>query len=331
MKIQLLVKQVAISLSATGFLWSNAAFAQSPPATPVSTSVHLSGSCAKCDLSRRVMPGMSLQGANFMGSDFSQSNLSGANFDRANLNNASFYKAYLMRVKGEQVNLNKAVLRGTTLSDVHLVSSNFISADLHKSDMTGGDFSKSDFTKAKLKSADAMGAIFISANFTRARLDHADFTGSDFTGTQFINTKFGDAIVKDAKFNGADFSGADLVDITGLEQSQLDGTCGSKTTKLPEGYSMHVCRPKDEILAGADMVAEMPEPALIVGAPRSPRPNMATRIPRRGSMISIRSTELDEIMRGIDGAMNDLPMGSPTRVKLEQSRRKLQAVQAQRD
>ncbi|MCF6274838.1 MAG: pentapeptide repeat-containing protein [Robiginitomaculum sp.] len=330
MKIQLPIKRAALCLSAIGFLWSSSALSQTSGATPVSTSVHLSGSCAECDLSRRVMPGMSLQGANFAGSDFSHSNLAGANFNHANLDHASFYKAYLMGVKGNKVNMNRAVLRGSTLSELNLVSSNFILADLHKADLTGGNFTNSDFTKARLKSTDAMNAVFINANFTKAKLDRGDFTGSDFSGAKFINTKFGDAEVKDANFVGANFSGADMVELSGLSQSQLDGACGSKETQLPEGFSLKVCSPevltleaelKPDPIALTDRVAPQAPPTLM-------RPMIATRISRRGTMLSIRSTELDEIMRGINGALGDLPMNSPTRAKLEKSRRKLEAVQA---
>lgn len=330
---------MSLGLAVTGFLWANSALAQ----TPVSTSVHLSGSCAKCDLSRRVMPGMSLQGTNFAGSDFSHSNLAGANFDRANLDNASFYKAYLMQVKGEKVNLNKSVLRGTTLSDVRLVSSNFVLADFHKADLTGGDFTRSDFTKARLKSTDAMGTIFVRANFTKAKLDHGDFTGSDFSGAQFIHTNFGDAIVTNANFTGANFSGAEMVELTGLTQEQLDGACGSKETQLPEGMSMRVC-PSETEMSGTEIpkkdaeiiVAELrPDPISFTDRiepqlpPTPMRPMMATRIQRRGTMMSIRSSDLDDVIRGIDGALGDMPMNNPNRARLEQSKRKLEAVQAQ--
>ncbi len=336
-----MVKQVSISLmgwlAATGFLWANSALAQTAGTTPVSTSVHLSGSCAKCDLSRRVMPGMSLQGANFAGSDFSHSNLAGANFSHANLDHTSFYKAYLMGVKGDKVNMNKAVLRGSTLSDVHLVSSNFVLADLHKADLTGGNFTGSNFTKARLKSADAMSAIFVNVNFTKAKLDHGDFTGSDFSGAKFINTNFGDAVVTDANFTGANLSGAEMVELIGLTQDQLDVACGSKETRLPEGMSMRICPPQTEI-ATETFVADLnPSPISRTDrtvprtVPTPLRPMMATRIPRRGTMISIRATELDEIMRGIDGALGDMPMNSPSRARLEQSRRKLKAVQLQSD
>jgi uncharacterized protein YjbI with pentapeptide repeats len=335
MKIQMMVKQVSLylisGLAATGFLWSNTALAQTPVKTPVSTSMHLSGSCAKCDLSRRVMPGMSLRGANFTGSDFSHSNLAGANFTQANLDDTSFYKAYLMRVKGVRVNLNKSILRGTTLSDVSLVSSNFTSADLHKADLTNGDFTGSNFSKARLKSADAMGAIFVRANFTNAKLDHGDFEGADFSGAQFLFTNFGDAVVENADFSGANFSGAEMVDIIGLSQSQLDVACGSQKTQLPEGYSMRVCPKKVEILVDKAETIPAPSPSIVgIGStPKPPRLMKATRIPRRGQMLSIRSAELDEIMRGIDGMLGDFPMDSPSRAKLEKVRGQLEVVQAQ--
>ncbi len=326
MNIQLLIQRAAICLSATVFLWSNSALSQ----TPVSTSVHLSGSCAECDLSRRIMPGMSLKGANFAGSDFSHSNLAGANFSKANLDHTSFYKAYLMGVKGDKVNMNRAVLRSSTLSDVNLVSSNFILADLHKADLTGGNFTNSNFTKARLKSTDAMGAIFVNANFTKAKLDRGDFTGSDFSGAKFIGTKFGDAEVKDANFAGADFSGAEMAELSGLTQSQLDSACGSKETQLPKDFSLKIC-PLDVVALEGEhkpnLIAPM-ERMVPQAPPTLMRPIMAPHLSKRSTMLSIRSTELDEIMRGIDGALGDLPMNSPTRAKLEKSRRKLEAVQA---
>lgn len=331
MKIQLPIKRAALCLSAIGFLWSSSAFSQTRGATPVSTSVHLSGSCAECDLSRRVMPGMSLKGANFAGSDFSHSNLAGANFSKANLDHASFYKAYLMGVKGDKVNMNRAVLRSSTLSDVNLVSSNFILADLHKADLTGGNFTNSDFTKARLKSTDAMNAVFANANFTKAKLDRGDFTGSDFSGAKFIDTKFGDAEVKDANFVGANFSGAEMVELSGLTQSQLDSACGSKETQLPESFSLKVC-PLEVLTLEAELKLDpisLTDRIVPQAPPTLMRPMVATRISRRGTMISIRSTELDEIMRGIDGALGDLPMNSPTRAKLEKSRDQLEAVKAQ--
>jgi len=278
------------------------------------------------------MPGMSLQDANFAGSDFSYSNLAGADFTQANLGDTSFYKAHLMGVKGVRVNLNKSILRGTTLSDVSLLSSNFTSADLNKADLTNGNFTGSNFSKARLKKADAMGAIFVGASFTRAKLDGGDFTGADFTGAKFVFTKFGDAIVENANFAGANFSGADMVNITGLTQSQLDVACGSQDTQLPEGFSMHVCLEKVEMLADVAEATPVPSPPVIgiVLTPKPPRQMMATRLPRRSQILSIRSTELDEIMRGINGALGDLPMNSPTRVKLEQLRDRLEVVQAQK-
>jgi len=335
MKIQMMVKQMSVrvmgGLVATGFLWANSALAQTPARTPVSTNMHLSGSCSKCDLSGRVMPGMSLQGSNFAGSDFSRSNLAGANLSRANLDDTSFYKAYLMRVNGVSVNLNKSILRGTTLSDVSLINSNFIYADLYKADLTGGDFTDSDFTKARMKSADAMGTTFVRTNFTKAKLDRGDFTGSNFSGAQFIFTKFGEAVVENADFTGADFSGAEMVEIVGLTQSQLDLACGSQETQLPEGYSMRVCPEKVDTQLDATSATPIPSPPAfdMMLTQKSPRPIIATRMSRRNEMLSIRSTELDDIMRGIDGALGDLPMNSPTRAKLEKTRNKIEVMQAQ--
>lgn len=339
MKIQMMVKKVPIrligGLVATGFLWSGAAFAQTSGATPVSTNVHLSGNCTKCDLSRRDMPSTSFQGANFFGSDFSYTNLAGAIFNQANFDNASFYKAHLMQVRGEQVNLIKAVLRGTTLTDCSLVNSKLVLADLQKADLTNGDFTGSDFTKARLRNVDAMGAVFTKVTFTKARFDHADFTGADFSGAQLIHTKFGDADITNANFTGANLSGAELAEAIGLQQEQLDNACGSKETELPEGFSLRVCPADTQMTTDALSLDAVPRQmaGLDRVRPQSPptpmRPMIASPMSRGNSMVSIRSTDLDDLIRGIDGIIGDMPANSPNRARLEQSKRKLQAVQTQ--
>jgi len=346
MNIQKLIKWTAFSLSASGILWANTAIAQTktaPPAntdssthasTPVSTSMHISGSCSKCDLSRRIMPGLSLQGANFSGSDFSHSNLAGAKLHRSRLNNTSFHKAYLMRVSGVEVNLNHAELRGTTLSEAKLIASNFTMADLRKADLTRGDFSRSDFSRAKLISTDAMEAVFIGAIFYKSNLGRGDFTGANFTDAQFIDTKFGDA-----NFTGANLSGASLYKIIGLTQEQLDVACGSNDTHLPAGFSLTTCPQDVGLMGGTAQSLQTPIVHQI------PIRSHATNLPSQTEIVfgqnistlrikgpaSNHNIDLEQAISLIDKSIRDLPLGSPTRARLTKAHDHLEKLRAVTD
>ncbi len=305
------------------------AFAQ----TPISTSIHLSGSCVKCDLSNRIMPGLSLQGANFASSNFSHSNLSGAKLDNSNLVSASFHKAYLMQVEGEGVNLNYSVLSGATLSEASLRNSDFTGADLRKSDLGNSDFSGSNFTRARFSRADAMGAVFIDSIFTDAQLKRSDFTGADFTRVKFIRTKFGDAIVRDAIFNQANLIDADLSGVSGLDQEQIMTACGSKKTKLPEGLSLRICPKENEFIAES-----VSDKAILVKMSAQNRQlnRRANSKAVRNSVLQTRratpsySQEIKEAMELIDQSLRDLPMDSPTRKRLSQAREKLGKIPNQK-
>ncbi len=344
MNVQKLIQRAALSLPAPGpywpslywpsavflcvyfvFVWAGTASAQTNNnhhiGTPVRTSMHISGACSKCDLSRRVMPGLSLQGANFSGSNFSHSNLAGAKLNRSKLNNTSFHKAYLMRVSGVGVNLNHAELRGTTLSEAKLIASNFTMADLRKADLTGSDFSRSDFSRAKLISTDAMGAVFAGAVFYKSNLGRGDFTGADFTDAQFIDTKFGDANVANANFSGANLSGSSLYKIVGLSQKQLDVACGSSDTHLPAGFSLKTC-PQDSGLNTSLRTPIIPPTAQ--NLPSQAAINIST-VKIKGP-ASHHNIDLEEAISLIDKSIRDLPLDSPTRIRLTQAHDHLEKV-----
>ena len=149
-------KCFSLGFTALGLLLTPLANAQ----TPVSARMNISGSCASCDLSNRVMPRLSLQGSNFSGSNFAHSNISGGKFHRSNLAGASFHKAYLMRVEGDHINMRGVNLRDASLVEAKLVSTNLSHADLHRADLTNADFSNSLFNFSEIVSADAMNTSF---------------------------------------------------------------------------------------------------------------------------------------------------------------------------
>ena len=317
MKAGLPFKKQLISAILAPFFVAGIASAQ----TPISTNIHLSGSCIKCDLSNRVMPGLSLQGANFSGSNFSHSNISGAKFGNSNLVSASFHKSYLMQVDGEGVNFNYAVLSGATISNAKLINSDFTGADLRKTDLNNSDFSGSNFTRAKLNSADAMGTVFIGSLFTDAVLKRSDFSKADFSKAKFIRTKFGDAVLSEARFDQAKLIDSDLSNVKELYQDQITTACGTKNTKLPEGLSLRLCAA--DITFMAEKSDRQPMAARAKSAPRA-------SVLKMGRRQSIASQNLLEAMELIDQSMRDLPMESPTRKRLSQARTKLESLRKDR-
>jgi uncharacterized protein YjbI with pentapeptide repeats len=311
-------KRFGFFLGAVGLLWAPTALAQ----TPVNSSVQISGSCSKCDLSHRIMPRVSLQGSNFSGSDFSHSNVAGGKFYKSNLEGASFNKAYMMRVKGKGVNLRKAILRDATLTEATLIDSDISFADLRRADLTGANFTGSSFEGSILKSTDAMEANFEAVNFTGARLSHGNFEDASFKDADLTGVTFGDAILENCDFSGATMEGAHLYEATGLTQKQLKGACGDEATILPEGLRIRQCPEERAPRMLADNVREdisvtiAPAPHSPVAPPRMP---YILKSKVYAQELEMEMSALDHAAAEIQAAMRDLPMGSPTHIRLEKS------------
>lgn len=304
------LKHIGFGFIALGLSAAFPALAQ----TQVSASVNMSGSCASCDLSNRVMPRLSLQGSNFSGSNFSRSNLSGAKFHKSNLTGASFHKAYLMRVEGGYTNMHNSNLRDATLIEARLTNSDISNADLRRADLTKGVFSNSNFVFSDLTSSDAVGADFRSANFANATLNHGDFSDVDFTKSNFIKTKFGDAILTNANFMGANLSGANLLNVQGLTQVQLDSACGDDKTILPNGLALKQCT-----AIAAEPVTVMAE---LNFAPPAPT------YPAQPRQVVDKAMAIDLALVEIEATLRDLPLSSPLHKRLSKSRTLLEQAKA---
>gem|GEM_PF-545964 len=331
------IRSLAIAISSMGIFLPVSAYAQS--ASPVSAKVHISGSCVKCDLSNRNLPGLSFQGSNFSGSNFTNANLSGAQFDGANLSNTQFNKAYLMRIQGSHVVLSDSTLYSATLTEAVIISSDFSGSNFKRADLTRGDFSGTNFTKSTFKGTDAIDCRFTGSNFTNAKLDHGNFTGSDFTNANMSNVKFGDANVTNSRFEGAIFNGANLSKASGLTQNQLLGACGNDQTRLPDGFTVGKCSEAVNNLIAEDLrriqglerekQAELAPPTpprhtmFFTGRPS--RPIQATQQPMYNTLNErdLALVELDKAIAEIDSTMPDLPLGNPARDRLMKTREHL--------
>ena len=204
------------------------AFGVSALAMPASAQIRVdariqmsSGSCSGCDLSNKAMNGIRLNNANLSGSIFNNSNLSGGTFDRSDLTGAQFRGALMYRVKGDRVNMPRAILENATLTEANLTNAKLANANLSRANLSR--------------------AVFLDTNFEGADFDKANLTSAQFKRGQFQNARFGTANLTNAIFNDADFSGADMSRVQSVTQSQLDVACGDEKTRLPLGLSLPYC------------------------------------------------------------------------------------------
>ncbi len=312
-------KKIGIGLGLMGVFIAPTALAQTPV---VSASVHISGSCADCDLSDRSMPRLSLRNSNFSNSNFSRSNLSGGKFHGSNLSGASFQKAYLMRVEGENINMRGAVLRDASLIEAKLKKCDISQADLRRADLTRGDFTGTHFLVSNFIDVDAVDAVFVSSDFTGAKLNNSDFTGADFTSAVFTNVEFGDAIVYNANFTKADLSGANLRSAQGLTQKQINLACGNDVTKLPGLMYITTCVDRHAY----DLDAALGAPLHLVTASKSTtffledEQHFERFVIEKPGLAADTPTEIDLALREVEAAMRDLPIESPTRKRLSKAR-----------
>ncbi len=179
----------------------------------------------KCQKMRLVLRGEDLSGGrlertNLSSSDLMEANLAGANLaesdlERTRLQEADLQGANLTKVQAGRANFKEANLAGANLTKAELPRANLTGANLARADL-----SKTEMGRAVLSKADLTGASLRFANIARADLTDANLEGVDFTGSYTYLTRV---------------EGADLSQTLGLNQNQLDISCGDAETKLPAG------------------------------------------------------------------------------------------------
>jgi uncharacterized protein YjbI with pentapeptide repeats len=179
--------------------------------------------CRKRNL---LMRGSDLSGANLTGTDFTATDLRDTNFNAANLTKATMMRSSLDGSQAEGANFDTALGYRASFVGVNLKNATFVKAEMARADFTDADLSGVNFEKADLNRAVFRGASLTGANFPYVSLSRADFRDSKFTGS--------------IDFTGAylfltRFEGVNLGEAKGLEQSQIDLSCGDGKTQLPAG------------------------------------------------------------------------------------------------
>ncbi len=179
--------------------------------------------CRKRNL---ILKGSDLSGANLAGTDFTAADLRDTKLTAADLTKATMMRSYLDGAEAEGANFDTVHGYRASFVGVNLKNATFVKAEMTRADFTDADLSGVNFEKADLNRAVFRGASLTGVNFPFVSLSRADFrdskfTGSiDFTGAYFFLTRI---------------EGVNLSEAKGLEQSQIDISCGNDKTQLPAG------------------------------------------------------------------------------------------------
>lgn len=198
----------------------NAAYADCRSSTAPGVDWH---DCRKRNL---ILRGADLSGANLSGADFTATDLRNAKLKATDLTKSTMARSYLDGSQAEGANFDTVMGYRTSFVGVNLKNATFVKAEMTRADFTDADLTNVTFEKADLGRAIFKGASLTGANFPFANLSRVDFRGSKFTGP--------------IEFTGSyifltRFEGVDLVSATGLEQWQIDLSCGDQATRLPTG------------------------------------------------------------------------------------------------
>jgi uncharacterized protein YjbI with pentapeptide repeats len=174
--------------------------------------------------------------------------LSGENFSAAKLGGADFTATDLSKTILSRADFTKATLIRASLAETSAPGATFERSVGSRTVFRGADLAEATFYKAEMQRADFSGAGLRDVNFDHSDLGRADFSGADLTGARFQFT-----VLARADFRGSTFAqpidltgaylfltrleGIDLSTVQGLEQWQVDMSCGDDGTKLPDGLN----------------------------------------------------------------------------------------------
>ena len=192
--------------------------------------------CRKRNL---ILKGSDLSDAKFAGTDFTATDMRETKLTAADLTKATMMRASLDGAEAEGANFSKLHGYRTSFVGANLKGASFVRAEMTRADFTDVDltnvnFERADLGRVKFRGATLTGAKFPFVNLSRADFRTSNFTGSiDFTGAYLFLTRF---------------EGVDLGEAKGLEQWQLDLSCGDDKTQLPSGLEAPAnwpCRPTE--------------------------------------------------------------------------------------
>lgn len=181
-----------------------------------------------CNKKQLMLGGIDLEGGNLANTDFTLTDLRGANLTAANLEKATLVRSSLAGARADKANFAKVEAYRSSFAGISAEGASFNSSELQRTNFSGAKLTGADFEKAELGRANFDKAVITGTRFPMANLSRATFSGSSFEGP----LDFTDAFMFLTRIEGVDLSAA-----TGLEQEQVNLTCGDSATKLPQGLT----------------------------------------------------------------------------------------------
>jgi len=179
---------------------------------------------SKCGKKNLMLGGSNLEKANLSEADFSMTDLSYVNIKGANLEKTLLARSWLTGAHAEKANFSRIEAYRSGFVNIIADGATFAGAELQRANFSGAHLTGVDFEKAELGRANFQKAILTGTRFSLANLSRADLTNSVFEGP----IAFDRAFLFLTHIEGLDLSAA-----TGLEQEQIDISCGDEKTKLP--------------------------------------------------------------------------------------------------
>src|ERR1043165_8975500 len=178
-----------------------------------------------CQKMHLILRGMAMEGAKLLQGDLSATDFLEADLRKPDLTGATlarsrFQDGKLAGTRFDKVYAYRANFRGADMTGASLVKAEFDRAQMAEAKLQKADLTKASLGRADLSKADLRDAVLVKAYLARTNFGGAALAGADFTNAYFLLTRI---------------EGTDLSAVRGLEQQQIDDSCGNDTTKLPAG------------------------------------------------------------------------------------------------
>jgi len=179
--------------------------------------------CRKRNL---VLTGSNMKQANFKGTNFSSTDMRDSEFDNSDFQKAVLLRVFFDRSSAVNANFEKAIVYRVNFKETNLENAIFQKSEMLRANFTGANLVSANFSKAEAGRSVFTNAMLGNNDFSYASLARADFRDANINGP----LNFEGAYLYQTKLGGVNLSHA-----TGLQQWQIDMTCGDEKTILPEG------------------------------------------------------------------------------------------------
>ncbi len=165
----------------------------------------------------------------FSGSNFKRADLSSSDLRNTKLDGSSFEKTNLVRASLKGASASGTNFSGVLASRTNFSEANFTGARFEKAETFRADFSNSNLSNVNMSKAEFGRAMFAGADISGVNFDFTNLARADLRGVVFSSPpSFANTFLFQTRLEGLDLSQA-----SGLQQWQVELSCGDADTKLP--------------------------------------------------------------------------------------------------